>query len=476
MRNNFRRVHNPVVHVDILKKEQTMGNTLHGWLWEKPKKHKILIQGLDASGKTTILYRLNWDDVGDGGKQEVVDTIPTIGFNVESLTLRGYEFTAWDLGGRGKMKTLWKHYYFDTDGLIFVVDSNDTDRTDQARDEFQQMLHEEELKGLPVLLLCNKQELPNAWSPEKIRSFFEVSIIQNPVVVLGCVATKNEGLKQGLEWLRYEMSKDKQKSPPPADRPVSANEEVKSELPVLDYDPTLKGNNFTLQRFQPIQKASCCPFAKAAVLWGGKSFPNPTSLKEQARVHAPALHEFVKQVRGERAPEPGYKRLDGFCIELDDEVARGDRPEDLGACVKDLLMGLSELDPAGEHVMRKSYIGARGWNFRFDRMDFFVTTFAPCYPTTSSRFAYGVGRAFVLLQPEISFDRHKLPDDTPHTQWDKPETIRDMARVNFRKAGQSYWIPPTVSYPMAEHIVKPLQDDGDTVVRWWQLDKKERVH
>lgn len=155
----------------------------------------------------------------------------------------------------------WIKYYYKG-----TVDSNDTHRMDQARDEFHQMIREEELKGLPVLLLCNKQDLPNAWSPEKIRDLFKSSSIQNPVLVVGCVATKNNGIKPGLEWLRQLLSKDTQRGPTPEDHPVPTNEKAKPQLPKLDYSPTLKGKNATLQRFQAIQQASCCPFAKKTAL------------------------------------------------------------------------------------------------------------------------------------------------------------------------------------------------------------------
>ena len=52
---------------------------------------RILMNGLDAAGKTTILYKLKLG--------EVVTTIPTIGFNVESLQYRNVNFTVWDVGG-----------------------------------------------------------------------------------------------------------------------------------------------------------------------------------------------------------------------------------------------------------------------------------------------------------------------------------------------------------------------------------------
>merc|ERR1739848_510905 len=76
--------------------------------------------GLDAAGKTTILYKLKLG--------EVVTTIPTIGFNVETVEYKNINFTVWDVGGQDKIRPLWRHYYQNTQGIIFVVDSADKDR------------------------------------------------------------------------------------------------------------------------------------------------------------------------------------------------------------------------------------------------------------------------------------------------------------------------------------------------------------
>ncbi len=104
--------------------------------------------GLDAAGKTTILYKLKLG--------EVVTTIPTIGFNVETVEYKNISFTVWDVGGQDKIRLLWRHYYQNTQGLIFVVDSNDRDRIDDAREELHKMLSEEELRDAVLLVFANK--------------------------------------------------------------------------------------------------------------------------------------------------------------------------------------------------------------------------------------------------------------------------------------------------------------------------------
>ena len=114
--------------------------------------------GLDAAGKTTILYKLKLG--------EVVSSVPTIGFNVETVEYRAVKFTVWDVGGQDKIRLLWRHYYQNTQGLIFVVDSSDRDRIGLAREELMRMLSAEELCNAIVLVYANKQDMRVMSVPE----------------------------------------------------------------------------------------------------------------------------------------------------------------------------------------------------------------------------------------------------------------------------------------------------------------------
>lgn len=62
--------------------------------------------GLDAAGKTTILYKLKLG--------QDVTTIPTVGFNVETVTYKNVKFNVWDVGGQDKIRPLWRHYFSGT--------------------------------------------------------------------------------------------------------------------------------------------------------------------------------------------------------------------------------------------------------------------------------------------------------------------------------------------------------------------------
>lgn len=92
------------------------------------------------------------------------------GFNVETVEYKNIQFTVWDVGGQDKIRPLWRHYFQNTQGIIFVVDSNDRDRIVEAREELQRMLNEDELRDAILLVFANKQDLPVRLSSPPFRS------------------------------------------------------------------------------------------------------------------------------------------------------------------------------------------------------------------------------------------------------------------------------------------------------------------
>eukprot|EP00494_Astrolonche_serrata_P024345 UN24603 len=175
------------------------------------KEMRILMVGLDAAGKTTILYKLKLG--------EIVTTIPTIGFNVETVEYKNISFTVWDVGGQDKIRPLWRHYYQNTQGIIFVVDSNDRDRiggSDNnssehcARDELTKMLGEDELRDAVLLVMANKQDLPNAMSVAEVTTKLGLASVRNRQwYIQATCATTGDGLYEGLDWLSDTLKKKK---------------------------------------------------------------------------------------------------------------------------------------------------------------------------------------------------------------------------------------------------------------------------
>ncbi|KAF6025527.1 hypothetical protein EB796_016163 [Bugula neritina] len=162
------------------------------------KDMRILMVGLDAAGKTTILYKLKLG--------EIVTTIPTIGFNVETVEYKNISFTVWDVGGQDKIRPLWRHYFQNTQGLIFVVDSNDRERATEAKEELKRMLDEDELRDAVLLVFANKQDLPNAMSPSEITEKLGLQSLRNRSwYIQATCATNGEGLYEGLDWLSNQL-------------------------------------------------------------------------------------------------------------------------------------------------------------------------------------------------------------------------------------------------------------------------------
>mmetsp|Transcript_26011 Transcript_26011/g.36679 ORF Transcript_26011/g.36679 Transcript_26011/m.36679 type:complete len:186 (-) Transcript_26011:94-651(-) len=160
------------------------------------KEVRILILGLDNAGKTTILYRLQDDS------DEAVQTIPTIGFNVETLQYKNIKFQVWDLGGQTSIRPYWRCYYPNTDAIIFVVDSADSERMNVAKGELEAMLQEEELADAVLLVFANKQDQKGALNAQQISDALGLPEVRNRQwSIQETSAIQGKGLFEGFDWL-----------------------------------------------------------------------------------------------------------------------------------------------------------------------------------------------------------------------------------------------------------------------------------
>lgn len=141
--------------------------------------------------KTAILYKLKLN--------QDVTTIPTVGFNVETVTYKNVKFNVWDVGGQDKIRPLWRHYFSGTQGLIFVIDSNDRARIDEARQELHRIILDREMKEALLLVFANKQDIPGSMTPTEVTEKLRLGQLKDRTwyVVPSC-ATTGEGLLEGL--------------------------------------------------------------------------------------------------------------------------------------------------------------------------------------------------------------------------------------------------------------------------------------
>ncbi|KAL0234975.1 hypothetical protein GEMRC1_001557 [Eukaryota sp. GEM-RC1] len=121
-----------------------------------------------------------------------------------------------DVGGQQRLRTLWKHYYQNSDAVIFVVDSADNVRmtcgkeeycsTGCARCELHQMMKDEQLSRAVLLVFANKQDLNEALAPAEIQEKLELSKIRNKWFIQPCCAITGSGLYEGLDYLVTSLS------------------------------------------------------------------------------------------------------------------------------------------------------------------------------------------------------------------------------------------------------------------------------
>lgn len=157
---------------------------------------------LTAAILSIYLFVFHWTSLSTVKLGDTVCTIPTVGFNVETVQYKRLSFTMWDIGGQDKIRPLWRHYYEGSDAIIFCIDSNDRERVDLASMELHKLLSVDELRSACVLVLANKQDLPHSMSASEIMEKLELPKLRGRQWhVQPCVATSGDGLYEGLDWL-----------------------------------------------------------------------------------------------------------------------------------------------------------------------------------------------------------------------------------------------------------------------------------
>eukprot|EP01125_Pyxidicula_operculata_P011932 TRINITY_DN3907_c0_g1_i5.p2 TRINITY_DN3907_c0_g1~~TRINITY_DN3907_c0_g1_i5.p2 ORF type:complete len:143 (-),score=21.24 TRINITY_DN3907_c0_g1_i5:237-665(-) len=127
---------------------------------EKEYNIRLLVLGLDNAGKSTIVKKLCSEDISK--------VSPTLGFEIKNVTYKHFLLNIWDVGGQKSIRSFWRNYYEETDGIIWVVDSTDIHRLQDCRDELHSLLKEEKLAGATLLIFANKQDVDGALTKERI--------------------------------------------------------------------------------------------------------------------------------------------------------------------------------------------------------------------------------------------------------------------------------------------------------------------
>jgi len=149
------------------------------------------------SGKTAIIRVIK------DGKFDQSNSYPTIGVDFERVHIGKVVLRAWEPGGRERFRVISQSYYRTAKGFIFLVDSNDRCRMNEARQELHQMKNEGRLDGKPILILANKQDLPDAMSIDEIRNELALHELDEKIIwhLQGASAVRNQGIQEGFQWI-----------------------------------------------------------------------------------------------------------------------------------------------------------------------------------------------------------------------------------------------------------------------------------
>lgn len=164
---------------------------------KRENEPRILILGLDNAGKTTILNVLG---EGEENTTPSAPEGPTQGFNMKDLVRDGKRAKLCDLGGQRALRDFWEDYYQNTDCIMYVVDSSDIRRLEEAASSFKAVL--DGVPTVPVLVFANKQDLSTAKDPNVVATALDLTEYRDRKWhIQGCSAKTKVGLEEGITWI-----------------------------------------------------------------------------------------------------------------------------------------------------------------------------------------------------------------------------------------------------------------------------------
>ncbi|XP_050434731.1 ADP-ribosylation factor-related protein 1 [Adelges cooleyi] len=196
-----------------------MYTLLHGFYKYITQKDEfcVLILGLDNAGKTTYLessktkFKKNYKSINP----RKITT--TVGLNIGNIDVYGVSLNFWDLGGQTELQSLWDKYYAECHAVIYIVDSSDRGRMDESKKSFEKMISNENLVGIPLLILANKQDIPDCMGVREVKPIFNQNahlIGRRDFMVMPISALTGDGIDEGIKWLVESIRRNIEIRPP----------------------------------------------------------------------------------------------------------------------------------------------------------------------------------------------------------------------------------------------------------------------
>ncbi|XP_045474650.1 ADP-ribosylation factor-related protein 1 [Harmonia axyridis] len=183
-----------------------MFSLIHGFYKYMVKKDEycVLILGLDNAGKTTYLEAAKMKLTKNYSAINPLKITTTVGLNIGRIEVNGISLNFWDLGGQAELQSLWDKYYAESHAIIYIVDSSDRERIDESKETFDKVIASENLKGVPLLVLANKQDIPECMGVREVKPIFNKNaqlIGKRDCMVMPISALTGDGVDEGIRWL-----------------------------------------------------------------------------------------------------------------------------------------------------------------------------------------------------------------------------------------------------------------------------------
>ena len=175
----------------------------------------VLILGLDNAGKTTFLESARAKFSDSNFNPSKVTT--TVGLNIAKIESAGIRLNFWDLGGQEELRALWDKYFAECHAVVYTVDSNDRERIAESKESFDRMIANDQLRGVPLLVLANKQDLAECMGVREVKPIFADNadrIGRRECMVLPTSGLTGDGVQEGIEWLVDCVKRNSVERPP----------------------------------------------------------------------------------------------------------------------------------------------------------------------------------------------------------------------------------------------------------------------